>query len=65
MRRPVGLDHGPLTLVWGAWDLRRIGSAYVHGMSHARGEFIFIMDADLSHHVRGPHRVVIASACIC
>jgi len=27
------------------------GTAYVHGMSHARGDFIFILDADLSHHV--------------
>lgn len=29
-----------------------LGSAYVHGMSHANGNFIIIMDADLSHHVR-------------
>ncbi|KAK3243973.1 dolichol-P-mannose synthesis, variant 2 [Cymbomonas tetramitiformis] len=29
-----------------------LGSAYVHGMSHASGDFIVIMDADLSHHVR-------------
>ena len=28
------------------------GSAYIHGMDHAKGDFIFIMDADLSHHVR-------------
>ena len=27
------------------------GTAYVHGMQHARGNFIIIMDADLSHHV--------------
>eukprot|EP00854_Cymbomonas_tetramitiformis_P029984 gene29984-37432_t len=31
-----------------------LGSAYVHGMSHASGDFIVIMDADLSHH---EHRV--------
>jgi dolichol-phosphate mannosyltransferase len=28
-----------------------LGTAYVHGISHASGEFIIIMDADLSHHV--------------
>lgn len=27
-----------------------LGTAYVHGMKSASGEFIFIMDADLSHH---------------
>ena len=27
------------------------GTAYVHGMSHAKGNFIVLMDADLSHHV--------------
>ena len=27
------------------------GTAYIHGMQHARGNFIIIMDADLSHHV--------------
>nr|ACO11013.1 Dolichol-phosphate mannosyltransferase [Caligus rogercresseyi] len=27
-----------------------LGTAYVHGMKHATGEFIVIMDADLSHH---------------
>ena len=26
------------------------GTAYIHGMKHATGNFIFIMDADLSHH---------------
>ena len=29
-----------------------IGTAYVHGMKHATGNFIILMDADLSHHVR-------------
>lgn len=28
-----------------------LGTAYVHGMKHASGDFIIIMDADLSHHV--------------
>ena len=27
-----------------------LGSAYVHGIKHATGNFIVIMDADLSHH---------------
>lgn len=27
-----------------------LGTAYVHGIKHASGNFIFIMDADLSHH---------------
>ncbi|XP_028391739.1 dolichol-phosphate mannosyltransferase subunit 1-like [Dendronephthya gigantea] len=27
-----------------------LGTAYIHGLSHATGNFIIIMDADLSHH---------------
>lgn len=27
-----------------------LGTAYIHGLKHAIGEFIIIMDADLSHH---------------
>jgi dolichol-phosphate mannosyltransferase len=27
-----------------------LGSAYIHGMKYAKGSFIIIMDADLSHH---------------
>lgn len=27
------------------------GTAYVHGLKHASGNFVVIMDADLSHHV--------------
>lgn len=27
-----------------------LGTAYIHGLSHAKGNFIIIMDADLSHH---------------
>ena len=27
-----------------------LGSAYVHGIEHASGDFIIIMDADMSHH---------------
>lgn len=28
-----------------------LGTAYIHGITHATGNFIIIMDADLSHHV--------------
>ena len=28
-----------------------LGTAYIHGIKHARGDFVIIMDADLSHHV--------------
>jgi len=27
------------------------GTAYIHGIKHATGNFIILMDADLSHHV--------------
>jgi len=27
-----------------------LGTAYVHGIAHATGDFVVIMDADLSHH---------------
>lgn len=27
-----------------------LGTAYIHGIKHATGNFIFILDADLSHH---------------
>ena len=29
-----------------------IGTAYVHGMKYSRGEFVILMDADMSHDVR-------------
>uniref|UniRef100_A0A674BJ08 Dolichol-phosphate mannosyltransferase subunit 1 n=1 Tax=Salmo trutta TaxID=8032 RepID=A0A674BJ08_SALTR len=28
-----------------------LGTAYIHGIKHATGNYVFIMDADLSHHV--------------
>lgn len=34
-----------------AFILFTSGTAYIHGMKHATGNFIIIMDADLSHHV--------------
>ncbi|KAF9363883.1 dolichol-P-mannose synthesis [Mortierella sp. NVP85] len=27
-----------------------LGTAYIHGIQHATGDFIFILDADMSHH---------------
>jgi dolichol-phosphate mannosyltransferase len=27
-----------------------LGTAYIHGIKHATGNFVIIMDADLSHH---------------
>ncbi|PNT70919.1 hypothetical protein BRADI_2g19800v3 [Brachypodium distachyon] len=29
-----------------------LGTAYLHGLKHATGDFVVIMDADLSHHVQ-------------
>lgn len=29
-----------------------LGTAYIDGLSLCKGDFIFIMDADMSHHVR-------------
>ena len=29
-----------------------LGSAYIDGLSKCTGDFIILMDADLSHHVR-------------
>ena len=37
------------------------GTAYVHGMKHATGNFIFLMDADLSHHVC----LSVCMLCVC
>ena len=43
-----------------------LGTAYVHGLTHATGEFVIIMDADLSHHPSAIPRFVAeqrASGC--
>jgi glycosyltransferase involved in cell wall biosynthesis len=37
-----------------------LGSAYIHGMGHATGNYVVIMDADLSHHV-----CVCVVVCVC
>ncbi|KAL6493265.1 Dolichol-phosphate mannosyltransferase subunit 1 [Orobanche gracilis] len=31
-----------------------LGTAYMHGLKHANGNFVVIMDADLSHHAKIP-----------
>lgn len=40
-----------------------LGTAYVHGMKHASGNFIIIMDADLSHHVSGSVKYCVIFFC--
>ena len=40
-----------------------LGSAYIDGLALASGDFIFIMDADLSHHVRA-QRVQRVAGCV-
>ena len=30
-----------------------LGTAYIHGIQRSTGNFVIIMDADLSHHVSG------------
>lgn len=34
-----------------------LGTAYIHGLKFAKGDFIIIMDADLSHHVIINHSI--------
>ena len=36
-----------------------LGTAYIHGLKFARGKFVFLMDADLSHHV------CVLRECVC
>lgn len=36
-----------------------LGTAYIHGIKHANGNFIIIMDADLSHHVIIPQHLLV------
>ena len=28
-----------------------LGSAYIHGLNYCKGDYVVLMDADLSHHV--------------
>ena len=43
-----------------------LGTAYVHGLKHATGDFVIVMDADLSHHVRRQPSIVTTRApCRC
>lgn len=38
-----------------------LGTAYMHGIKHANGNYIIIMDADLSHHVNHQFIILIDS----
>lgn len=40
-----------------------LGTAYIHGISHATGNFVIIMDADLSHHVCGKSILSLNYSC--
>lgn len=35
-----------------------LGSAYIHGLKFASGNFVIIMDADMSHHVSAGARLL-------
>jgi len=34
-----------------------LGTAYVHGLQYAKGNFVIIMDADFSHHPKFPQMI--------
>lgn len=45
-----------------------LGTAYIHGIKHATGDFVIILDADLSHHVsvdNGPALTCDIYICVC
>ena len=37
-----------------------LGSAYIDGLKYATGNFVILMDADLSHHVINHNNVLIS-----
>lgn len=39
-----------------------LGSAYIDGLSKCTGDFIILMDADLSHHVSSYYAVIFSVA---
>uniref|UniRef100_A0A8B9IZ10 Dolichol-phosphate mannosyltransferase subunit 1 n=1 Tax=Amazona collaria TaxID=241587 RepID=A0A8B9IZ10_9PSIT len=49
-RRVAAGAHLPRQLLRPRASKLGLGTAYIHGMKHATGNFIVIMDADLSHH---------------
>ena len=53
----VHIKSAATALVQGLLSKLRAGSAYAHGLKFATGDFIIIMDADLSHHVCAPGSV--------
>jgi len=51
-----------MKLIFLAWSIS--GTAYIHGLKHATGDFVVIMDADLSHHVRAINLVFLFTCLI-
>ncbi|OEL25031.1 Dolichol-phosphate mannosyltransferase subunit 1 [Dichanthelium oligosanthes] len=41
-----------------------LGTAYLHGLKHASGEFVIIMDADLSHHPKYLPNFISLEECV-
>ncbi|CDF33007.1 probable dolichyl-phosphate mannosyltransferase [Chondrus crispus] len=49
--RALQADFGPRKVVLAPRPSRQgLGSAYMHGIKHATGNFVLILDADMSHH---------------
>lgn len=42
--------------------LMHAGTAYAHGLRYAKGDYVIIMDADLSHHVSQVAQLVLYCA---
>ena len=55
---PVGLKYSLEEEIDKCYCLH-LGTAYIHGIQHATGNYVIIMDADLSHHVSLSSGVII------
>ncbi|KAI9452171.1 hypothetical protein BJY52DRAFT_1190470 [Lactarius psammicola] len=49
---PPATGEDKIVLKPRAWQARDSGTAYIHGLNFCTGDFVIIMDADFSHHVR-------------